>query len=69
MPFDYVAINDGGVARLEGGGDMILIFYGRQVLGIMNLDLKTIVLQIAYPITTAASGGGPIYVNNNDLFT
>jgi hypothetical protein len=64
MSFNYVAINDGGVARLETGGDVVLAFNSGKVLSIMNLYLKAIVLQIAYPITTAASGGRPIYVNN-----
>jgi hypothetical protein len=52
------------VARLETGGDVVLAFNSGKVLSIMNLYLKAIVLQIAYPITTAASGGRPIYVNN-----
>ena len=56
MSFNHVTIDDGGVARVEPGGDIISAFDGSQVTDIVDLHRVAVVLKVGYPITTTTSG-------------
>ena len=56
VSFYDVPINDGCVARLEFWRNAVLRFDGRQILDVLCFNRETILLQMAAPVTTAASG-------------
>ena len=59
MALDNIAIDDGCMAGLKLGRNLILGLYRRQVLNIFDPGGVPILLQIFNPATTATSGGGP----------
>ena len=52
-----VAIDDGGVACLEGGRDLVPSFDTGQIVNVFCLQGKTVLRHIRNPTATAASGG------------
>jgi hypothetical protein len=56
MTFNNVAIDDGRMAGLELGGNLILGFDGAQVVLIFALDRKAVRRQVLNPCATATSG-------------
>jgi hypothetical protein len=61
MPFDNIAIHDGGVAGLEFSWDLIFGFDLVERGTCLFIDIETVLYQILDPIPTAASSGRVIY--------
>jgi hypothetical protein len=57
MTFNNVAINDGCVARLEFRRNLVLCFYTRKILDVLDIYRETVVLKVNTPACAASSSG------------
>ena len=56
VPFNNIAIDDGGMARLEFGWNIILAFNRDKIFDILSLNSITFLFHVVHPVATTASG-------------